>query len=122
MAGVPTFCRRDFDLGDPQCPMAHRTHPRFAAPGDAAYYRLSAGTVLVVACRFSVLAYPLPHPQPQEVPRTPLPIPYLHRWDMVPRGVGVMDATMATEYGWAQFYNSGLWWECGKVCACHASV
>ena len=62
MAGVPAFCRRDLDLGDPQCPMAHRTHPGFVAPGDGAYYRLSAGTVLVVACRFSVLAYPLPHP------------------------------------------------------------
>ena len=122
MAGVPAFCRRDLDLGDPQCPMAQWTHPGFVARGDAAYYRRSAGTVLVVACHFSVLAYPLPHPQPEEVPRTPIPDPHLHQWDMVPSGVTVMDATVATEYGWAQFYNSELWCKCGKVCACHPSV
>ena len=102
MAGVPTLCRRDLDdldVGDPQCPMAHRTHPEFVAPGDAAYYRLSVGTILVVGCRFSVLAYPLP--QPQEGPRPPIPNPHLHRWDMVPTGMAVMDATLVTEYSWA---------------------
>ena len=99
MAGVPAFCRRDWDLGDPQCPIAHRTHPGFVAPGYAAYYRVSASTVLLVACRFSVLAYPLLHPQPHEVPRTPIPNPHLHRWDMVPPGVAVTDATVATQYG-----------------------
>ena len=82
MAGVPAFCRRDLDLGDPHRPMAHRTHPGFVAPGDAACYRLSAGTILVVACRFSLLAYP--PPQPQEVPRNPILNPHLHRWEMGP--------------------------------------
>ena len=70
MAGVPAFCRRDLDVGDPQCPMAHRTHPGFLAPGDTAYYRLSSGTILVVACRFSALAYPLP-----QLGRPPTPHP-----------------------------------------------
>ena len=113
MAGVPAFCRRHLDLGDPQCPMAHRTQPGFVAPGEAAYYWFSAGTILVVACRFSVLAYPL---------RSRIPNPDLHWWDMVPPGMAVMDATVATEYGWAQFYNSELWCKCGKVCACHATL
>ena len=53
---------------------------------------------------------------------SPISNPHLHRWDMVPPGVTVMDATVATEYGWAQFYNSERWCKCGKVCACHASV
>ena len=122
MVSVLAFCMCDLDLGAPQCPMAHRPHPGFVAPGDAAYYRLSAGTILVVACRFSVLAYPLPHPAPQEVPRTPIPNPHLHRWDMVPPRMAVMDATVATEYGWAQFYDNELWYKCGKVCACHATL
>ena len=69
MACVPAFCRRDLDVGDPQCPMAHRTNPGFVAPGDAAYYRLFGGAILPVACRFSVLAFPLP--QPKQVPRPP---------------------------------------------------
>ena len=119
MAGRPAFCRRDLNVGDPQCPMAHRTHPGFVASGDAAYYRLSAGTILVAACRFSVLAYPLA--QAQEVPRPPIPDPHLHRWDMVPPGMAAMDATVATEYGWVRFYNSELWCKCGKVCVCHVT-
>ena len=119
MAGVLAFCKRDLDVGDPQCPMAHRTHPGFLALRDAAYYGLSAGTILVVACRFSVLAYPLA--QAQEVPRPPIPNPHPHRWDMVPPGMAVMVATVATEYGWAKFYNSALRCKCGKVCVCHVT-
>ena len=68
MAGVRAFCRRDLDLGDPQCPMAHRTHPGFVAPGDAAYYRLSACTALLVACRFSVWASSPPSTAPAGPP------------------------------------------------------
>ena len=90
------------------------------APSDAASYRLSGGTILVVACQISVLAYPLP--QPHKAPRPPIPNPHLHHWDMVPPSMAVMDATVATEYGLAQFDNSELWCKCGKVCVCHATL
>ena len=82
MAGVPAFCRPDLDVGDTRCPMVHRTHPGFVAPGDAAYYRLSAGTLLAVACRFSVLAYALAREVPG--PSHGIPDPHMHHWDMVP--------------------------------------
>ena len=67
-----------------------------------------------------MLAYPLA----REVPRPPhgvIPVPHLRRWDMVPPGMAVMDATVATEYGWAEFYNSELCCKCGKVCVCHVA-
>ena len=83
--------------------MAQRTYPRFAAPSNVAYYRLCTGTDHVLACPFFDLVFALAHELQQPAPRTILSL-RLHR--RVLASHAIMNATVATKYGWVQFYNT----------------